>query len=127
VPLYYSKRQLPALNEAKAQKYKADTVYYNMRHELKSMITELVASADYAKRVMGIYQSGISAKADQSKDAALSAYKQGRGSAGDVIAAVNTAVEYRMKYLEQYAERQKDLSKLNVLTGGKLYGTIIED
>jgi len=127
VPLYYSSRQLPAINEAKAQKFKADTTYYNMRHELRSMLTELVASADASKRIMDIYQSGISAKADQTRDAALAAYRQGRGSASDVIAAVNTSVEYRMKYLEKYSERQKSLSRLNVLTGGKLYETNIGD
>jgi len=98
-----------------------------MRHELRSMITELTASADASKRIMDIYQSGISAKADQTRDAALAAYRQGRGSAADVIAAVNTSVEYRMKYLEKYSEREKSLSRLNVLTGGKLYGTNIGD
>ncbi len=127
IPLYYKTRQLPAINEAKAQKLKADATYYNMRHELRSMITELTASADASKRIMDIYQSGISAKADQTRDAALAAYRQGRGSAADVIAAVNTSVEYRMKYLEKYSEREKSLSRLNVLTGGKLYGTNIGD
>lgn len=127
IPLYYKTRQLPAINEAKAQKLKADATYYNMRHELRSMITELTASSDASKRIMDIYQSGISAKADQTRDAALAAYRQGRGSAADVIAAVNTSVEYRMKYLEKYSERQKSLSRLNVLTGGKLYGTNIGD
>ncbi|MGE4267318.1 MAG: TolC family protein [Deferribacterales bacterium] len=127
IPLYYSTRQLPAINEAKARKLKADTVYYNMRHELRSMLTELVAAADSSKHIMDIYQSGISAKADQSRDAALAAYKQGRGNASDVIAAVDTSVEYKMKYLEKYSERQKSLSRLNVLTGGKLYGTVIHD
>jgi outer membrane protein TolC len=125
IPLYYKTRQLPAINEAKAQKLKADRTYYNMRHELRSMITELAASADASKRIMDIYESGISAKADQTRDAALASYRQGRGSASDVIAAVNTSVEYRMKYLEKYSERQKSLSRLNVLTGGKLYETNI--
>jgi len=127
VPLYYKKRQLPAINEAKAQKFKADTVYYNMRHELRSMITEQMASADASGRIMELYKSGISAKADQTRDAALASYRQGRGSAENVITAVNTSVEYGMKYLDKYAEKQKALSALNVLTGGALYGTIINE
>lgn len=125
VPVYYKTLQLPAINEAKANKLKAETAYSNLKLEIKSSVTALAASADSSDRIMKLYKSGIIAKSNQARDAAIAAYSSGTMDVTGVIAAVNNAIDYEIKYLGKYAERQKSISALNTLTGGKIYGTPI--
>lgn len=123
VPLYYKTKQKPAADAARAQKYRVDTELTNMRHELRSMITELVASAEAADRIGELYKSGIISSSRLALDSSLAGFRQGMTPVSEVITSINTAIEYEIKYLEQQAVRQKKLSALNTLTGGALYGT----
>ena len=127
LPLYYKTKQKPAADSARAKKYKADTLLADMRHELRSMVTEFVASAEAAERIMELYRGGVIGKSRLLRDSSLAGYRQGMMPASEVIAAVNTSIEYEMKYLEQNSLRQKKLSALNTLTGGTLYGTQIPE
>lgn len=127
LPLYYKTKQKPAADSARAKKYKADTLLADMRHELRSMVTEFVASAEAAERIMELYRGGVIGKSRLLRDSSLAGYRQGMMPASEVIAAVNTSIEYEMKYLEQSTLRQKKLSALNTLTGGTLYGTQIPE
>jgi outer membrane protein TolC len=127
LPLYYDKKQKPAADSARAKKYKADTLLADKRHELRSMITEFVASAEAAERIMEIYKDGVIGKSRLLRDSALAGYRQGMMPAAEAVTAVNTSIEYEIKYLNQNAQRQKKLSALNTLTGGTLYGTQIPE
>lgn len=125
VPIYYGRSQLPAVNEAKANKLKAETSYSNLKLDIRSAINSLTATADASDRIMTLYRSGVIAKSNQARDAAMAAYRSGTMGVSDVIASVNNAIDYEIKYLGQYSEKQKSISALNTLTGGRIYDTDI--
>jgi outer membrane protein TolC len=117
VPLYYTTKQRPALQEAEASWREAQNELQTVRLQLASAIRENYAMVQSTERLMELYRQGLNPKIHQDFQAALASYATGKTDALALISRLKTVTEIETSYWGQLVEREKAMARLAALTG----------
>ena len=117
VPLYYTTKQQPAIQEAKASLAEAKSELQAVRLRLSSAIRENYAVLQTSERLMELYRQGFNQKTQQDFQAALASYAVGKSDALTVISRIKTITDIETSYWGQLVEWEKAKARLEVLIG----------
>ena len=117
VPLYYTTKQQPAIQEAKASLTEAKSELQAVRLRLSSAIRENYAVLQTSERLMELYRQGFNQKTQQDFQAALASYAVGKSDALTVISRIKTITDIETSYWGQLVEWEKAKARLEVLIG----------
>lgn len=117
VPLYYTSKQRPAVQEAEASQREAKNELQTVRLKLSSAIRENYAMLQTTERLMALYRQGLTPKIHQDFQSALASYATGKTDALTVISRLKAITEIETSYWGQLVEREKARARLEALTG----------
>jgi len=117
VPLYYTTKQRPAVQEAEASQREAKNELQAVRLKLSAAIRENHAMLQTTERLMELYRQGLTPKIHQDFQAALASYATGKTDALTAISRLKAITEIETSYWGQLVEREKARARLEALTG----------
>jgi outer membrane protein TolC len=117
VPLYYTTKQRPAVQEAEASQREAKNELQTVRLKLSAAIRENYAMLQTTERLMELYRQGLTPKIHQDFQSALASYATGKTDALSVISRLKAITEIETSYWGQLVEREKARARLEALTG----------
>lgn len=117
VPLYYTTKQRPAIQEADASLKEAKHELQALRLRLSSVIRENHAMLQTSERLMQLFRQGLTPKIQQDFQSALASYATGKADALSVISRIKTIADLEISYWGQMVAREKAMARLDVLTG----------
>jgi outer membrane protein, heavy metal efflux system len=120
LPLYYWKKQHPAVTEASAGVDTESERFKSMRAMLFFKIKDKFLEQTTAQRLVRLYGSTIIPQSTLSLESALSGYEVGRVDFLTLIDSLVTLLNYELSYYEQLSNEEKAVSALEPLVGGYL-------
>jgi outer membrane protein, heavy metal efflux system len=120
LPLYFWKRQRPALEEAVAEWAQARHEYSGVRAQLFFRIKDAYLMAMTADRLLRLYEEGIIPQATLTLESAVAAYQVGTVDFLTLITNLITVLTYELNYYEQLVTFQKSLAQLEPLIAQEL-------
>ncbi|MCX5870309.1 MAG: TolC family protein [Deltaproteobacteria bacterium] len=117
IPLYYTTKQRPAVDEAEASLSEAKNELQAVRLRLSSAIRENYAMLQATERLMELYRQGLNQKTHQDFQTALASYATGKADALTVISRIKTITDIETSYWGQLVEWEKARARLEALTG----------
>jgi len=120
LPLYFWKRQRPALDEAMAELAQARHEYDGVRAQLFFRIKDAYLMATTADRLLRLYEEGIIPQATLTLESSVAAYQVGTVDFLTLITNLITVLTYELSYYEQLVTFQKSLAQLEPLVAQEL-------
>ncbi len=120
LPLYFWKRQRPALDEAMAELAQARHEYGGVRAQLFFRIKDAYLMAMTADRLLRLYEEGIIPQATLTLESSVAAYQVGTVDFLTLITNLITVLTYELSYYEQLVTFQKSLAQLEPLIAQEL-------
>ncbi|MCX7793142.1 MAG: TolC family protein [Thermodesulfovibrionales bacterium] len=120
LPIFYRTKQRNMVLEAKAE---IDESYHKLeaaKQMLKANIIDTLSMLRASEELISLYRGVFIPKAEQAFEAAITAYRTGKIELTEVIKALNNLIDYRLNYWRQIIEREKLLSRIERLCGGKI-------
>ncbi len=117
VPLYFWRKQTPAVEQAALEKEAA-------RNELRARHLEVASQTHHqwiavktAERLIAIYRDGLIPQSRATRDAALSAYRVGEADFQALLGAVTEVLRINQEYYRTLVDREIAIAKLRELIG----------
>lgn len=127
VPLYFWRRQQPALAEADLNRVSAEHLQRNVQISLAAKLRELHAMADASQRVVDLYANQLIPQAELTLSSARTSYSVGRVDFMTVLNAFMMLVEYRMREAEELGNLGRTHAEIASMVGetplGKMLGS----
>lgn len=120
VPLYFGKRQRPAVQEALAELSGARGEYDSVRAQTMFRIKDQYLSATTAARLLELYEKGVIPQAALTLESSIASYQVGTSDFLTLLTNLVTVLTYEVNYYEQLANYQKALAQLEPLIGVEL-------
>jgi len=119
IPLYYTSKQRPAVQEAEAFLSEAKNELQAVRLRLSAAIRENYAMLQATERLMELYRQGLNQKTHQDFQTVLASYATGKADALTVISRIKTITDIETSYWGQLVDWEKARARLEALTGMK--------
>jgi len=120
LPLYFWRKQRPALEEAAAEWAQARRRHEGVRAQLFFRVKDLYLMAMTADRLLRLYEEGIIPQATLTLESSIAAYQVGTVDFLTLITNLITVLTYETSYYEQLVTFQKSLAQLEPLVGREL-------
>jgi len=120
LPLYFWRKQRPALEEASAEWAQARERHEGIRAQLLFRVKDLYLMAMTADRLLRLYEEGILPQATLALESSIAAYQVGTVDFLTLITNLITVLTYETSYYEQLVTFQKSLAQLEPLIGREL-------
>lgn len=120
LPLYFWRKQRPALEEADAEWAQARRRHEGIRAQLFFRVKDLYLMAMTADRLLRLYEEGIIPQATLALESSIAAYQVGAVDFLTLITNLITVLTYEISYYEQLVTFQKSLAQLEPLIGREL-------
>lgn len=120
VPLYFWKKQRPALEEAASDLAAAKQTYEQMAARLFFQVKDRYLMATTAERLLRLYGEGIIPQATLTLESSVASYQVGAIDFLTLLTNVMTVLTYELNYYEQLTAFQKSLAELEPLIGQEL-------
>lgn len=120
LPLYFWRKQRPALDEASAEWTQARRRHEGIRAQLFFRVKDLYLMAVTADRLLRLYEEGIIPQATLALESSIAAYQVGAVDFLTLITNLITVLTYETSYYEQLVTFQKSLAQLEPLIGREL-------
>ncbi|HXF05658.1 MAG TPA: TolC family protein [Blastocatellia bacterium] len=120
IPLYFWKRQRPALEEAASELAAAKQTHERIAAQLLFQIKDQYLMATTAERLLRLYGEGIIPQATLTLESSVASYQVGTVDFLTLLTNVMTVLTYELNYYEQLATFQKSLAQLEPLVGVEL-------
>ncbi len=120
VPLYFWKKQRPALEEAASDLAAAKQTYEQMVARLFFQVKDRYLMATTAERLLRLYGEGIIPQATLTLESSVASYQVGAIDFLTLLTNVMTVLTYELNYYEQLTAFQKSLAELEPLIGREL-------
>ncbi|WP_428298383.1 TolC family protein [Hyphomicrobium sp.] len=117
VPLYFWRRQGPALAEARYARAAAEHGRRNVHLTLVQRLAELHSMAKAARRLVALYHETLIPQASITLESARASYAVGRVDFLDVLSAFTALLEYRLRETEEVARYQQTHAAIGPLIG----------
>lgn len=126
VPLYFWRRQQPALAEADLNRISAEHLQRNVQISLEAKLRELHAMADASRRVVDLYASQLIPQAELTLASARTSYSVGRVDFMTVLNAFISLIEYRMREAEELGNLGRTHAEIASMIGETPLGKVLE-
>ena len=120
VPLYFWRKQQPALEGAKLELTSAQKQRDSIRSTLSYSVRDAYMTATTSDKLIELYTTAVVPQARLSLEAALASYQVGRVDFLTVVDSTLTLLEYELKQYEALTDYQKALAQLEPLVGVEL-------
>jgi outer membrane protein, heavy metal efflux system len=117
VPLPFGNRNQGGIARAEAEQKMAETNLRSARNRALAEVESAYRSHETARELVKAYETGILKQADESRDIALAAYREGVAELITLIDAQRTRTEVRANYYKALLEYQTSLFQLETVTG----------
>jgi cobalt-zinc-cadmium efflux system outer membrane protein len=117
VPLYFWRKQRPAVAEAEYNKRAAGHARQNSRVTLESRLREAHAMVETAMRLINLYSESLIPEASLTLKSARASYSVGKVDFLTTLNAFNALFEYRMRYTEQIGQYRRAVAEIGPLVG----------
>ena len=117
VPLPFGNRNQGGIARAEAEQKVAETTLRAARNRGLAEVETAYRSYETARELVRAYEAGILKQADESRDIALAAYREGVAELITLIDAQRTRTEVRANYYRALLEYQTSLFQLETVTG----------
>jgi outer membrane protein, heavy metal efflux system len=117
VPLPFGNRNQGGIARAEAERKVAETNLRAARNRSLAEVETAYRSYETARELVRAYETGILKQADESRDIALAAYREGVAELITLIDAQRTRTEVRANYYRALLEYQTSLFQLETVTG----------
>ncbi len=117
VPLPFGNRNQGGIARAEAEQKMAETNLRSARNRALAEVESAYRSYETARELVKAYETGILKQADESRDIALAAYREGVAELITLIDAQRTRTEVRANYYKALLEYQTSLFQLETVTG----------
>lgn len=125
VPLYFWRRQQPALAEADLNRVSAEHLQRNVQISLAAKLRELHAMADASQRVVDLYANQLIPQAELTLSSARTSYSVGRVDFMTVLNAFMMLVEYRMREAEELGNLGRTHAEIASMVGETPLGKVL--
>lgn len=120
VPLYFWRKQRPAVQEAASELASARQEYDATRSQTMFRVKDYYLTATTAARLLQLYETGIIPQAALTLESSISSYQVGTSDFLTLLTNLVTVLTYELNYYEQLANYQKALAQLEPLIGVEL-------
>ncbi len=120
LPLYFWKKQRPALEEAAAQWAQARHEHEGIRAQLFFRIKDFYLMATTANQLLRLYEEGIIPQATLTLESSVASYQVGAVDFLTLLTNLITVLNYELNYHEQLVTFQKSLAQLEPLIAREL-------
>ena len=117
VPLPFGNRNQGGIARAEAEQRVAETNVRMARNRALAEVESAYRSYETASELVKAYEAGILKQADESRDIALAAYREGVTDLITLIDAQRTRAEVRTNYYRALLDYQTSLFQLEMVTG----------
>jgi outer membrane protein TolC len=117
LPIFFSKKQGPAITEASWGFERAIKDLEARRLEIISEVRDNLAMIRAADKVIDLYQGALAPKARQQIDAALALLASGKMDATQALIKLKTPFDYELSAWRQQVLREKAIARIMALTG----------
>ncbi len=117
LPLYFWRKQAPAVQEAVAGVSEARASRQSAAQETLAKIKDFHAQASSAERLVEIYGDAVVPQAELSLSSALAGYKVGKVDFLTVLNSFTILNEYQLRYYEERANLEKAVAQLEHAAG----------
>ncbi|RMG55023.1 MAG: TolC family protein [Acidobacteria bacterium] len=120
VPLYFWRKQRPALHSAASELASARKRYDQLTALLYFQLKDRYLAATTAARLVELYGTAIVPQATLALESSVAAYQVGKVDFLTLLNNLITLLDYELKYYESLAEYQKALAELEPFVGIEL-------
>lgn len=120
VPLYFGRKQRPAVQEAASKLAAARQEYDATRAQAMFRVKDYYLTATTAARLLQLYETGIIPQAALTLESSIASYQVGTSDFLTLLTNLVTVLTYELNYYEQLANYQKALAQLEPLIGMEL-------
>ncbi|NIS07765.1 MAG: TolC family protein [Candidatus Dadabacteria bacterium] len=117
VPLYFWRKEKPAIQEAHLNLQASKDRYDDSTAEILFEIKDKYISANTADRLMGLYKDGIIPQSQISLESAISGYQVGDVDFLTLLNNLITLFNFEIEYYKQLAEHEISVAMLEQISG----------
>jgi len=117
LPVYGSRKQERAIDEAQAELRAARGALSGARADLRYAVTSAHLQATTSERLLRLYDEGLLEQARLVLDSAMAQYRVGKGDFSTVIASWRRLLDDELAYRQQLATHETAIARLAIETG----------
>jgi len=117
IPLYFWRKQTPAVEQAALEKESAHANTYSRRLSIGSDLRNQAVAIRSTERVMKLYSDGLIPQAEETQTSALAAYRVGKVDFQTLLSAVIDVLRVKQEYYRTLADHEIALAKIQMVIG----------
>lgn len=117
IPLFQSRRQKPALAQARLEKDRAQNEYEAQSQQVASDLRQQLAVAQKSADLLKIYSDGLMPQARAELQAGMAAYQSNREDFQALLASFLDVLKLDEEYWQTMSDRESALAQIEELTG----------
>ncbi|MBI5188707.1 MAG: TolC family protein [Nitrospirae bacterium] len=117
IPLFYKTKQRMAVLEALSNRSEVEHDLEGMKLMIASALRDNLSMINASEKLMELYRDALIPKTKQGFESALSGYIAGKIELITVIKNLTSLIDYETSYWNQFAEREKAIARIEVITG----------
>jgi outer membrane protein TolC len=117
LPVWRESRTTPRVSEALSRREQAISLHEAQRNEVLARLRQQAAGAEQNRRSARLYEAEILPQARLAVEAALSAYRVGRGDFMALLDSQMTVYAYELAHAAAVANHNKALAEIDLLVG----------
>lgn len=117
IPLFQSRRQKPALAQARLEKDRAQNEYEAQSQQVASDLRQQLAVAQKSADLLRIYSDGLMPQARAELQAGMAAYQSNREDFQALLASFLDVLKLDEEYWQTMSDRESALAQIEELTG----------
>ncbi|HEV8493990.1 MAG TPA: TolC family protein [Candidatus Angelobacter sp.] len=117
IPLYFWRKQTPAVEQAALEKESAHANTYSKRLSIGSELRTQAVALRSAERVMKLYNDGLIPQAEETQTSAQAAYRVGKVDFQTLLSAVIDVLRVKQEYYRTLADHEIAIAKIQTIVG----------
>jgi len=119
VPLYFWRKQTPAIEQAAREAESAREQTQATQLQVSSAAESSLVAMRTAERIMSIYRDGLIPQAETSQASAMAAYRVGKVDFQTLLSAVLDLQNLRQEYYRSLADHEIAIAKIQQVIGDR--------
>lgn len=117
IPLYFWRKQTPAVEQAALEKESSHANTYSKRLSIGSDLRNQAVALRSTERVMKLYGDGLIPQAEETQTSALAAYRVGKVDFQTLLSAVMDVLRVKQEYYRTLADHEIAIAKIQMIIG----------
>jgi len=120
IPLYFWRKQTPAVQQAALEKQSAHANTYSKRLSIGSDLQDQAVALRSTQRIMKLYGDGLIPQAEETLNSALAAYRVSKVDFQTLLSAEIDVLHVKQEYYRTLADHEIAVAKIRMLIGEQL-------